>query len=1153
MKSSTSLQILLNEHITKAAYIIDEQGKIVAFNPAGENYIPEITEEGDFFELLEDDASTPLQKMFSEDAGSNEISKRIIEINAGSSVSKFEITCLRLLSNDEKLFLITIEQLKEQVRRDGNKKFIFYTSEIEGIVEDDNIKKIINEIKSSYPFTFIGKTKFQKDIDNLEASFWIKDINGKFTIVNQKYANSLGLRVSQIEGQNEKDLVPKFMLKLNKTIDTYIVETSNSVLVERENPSSMNGKNEKVEIIEFPICDIDNNVVAIVGFSKNKIEENAVKGASSKMFTDVIRKIEEVCFVIDNDDIIKAVSQVFVKKIQGYNEETLVGKRVDDIFGLSFYNNISSFKSNKGQKEAVLEKFKDLKFGKESFNVILRKIEEEKSDQQSVLVIFKSSEEKLTKDFSDKMYEAIMQNSPEAMFVYDIENLRFLQVNNAALKLYGYQREQFLSMDLTDLYAPEDIQTLLESANTGMMSGDFTGPWKHRKSDGESILVELSKTTLEYKERKAHLNVVREVSEKLEKEKELMMFKASFENSGDIIINTDMDGFITFANEKAVKVLGYPKIELETRSFLSLILDDYRAEVSTNVFHSDEKSTIVKEIELKKENGERLDATIYATPIFNYQGDLDAFNVVINVKQKETIQHVQEVVQSEAKSGVLEASFLSNVFHELLTPINVILGFVREITDSIDNPTEDQNEASDIINENQKVLIQLMDNAIEYSTLVQGTATIKPEEILFTDLIDDLKSNVKKTGEEKNVEFAYGKISSSLKFESDRQKIISLLTLFIKFAIQLTEQQKIFLSAYLFGEDKCVISLRDERGEISEGLHNGLKFVLNSDENDVRKKYGFSRFTVKLCQELVKILNIKSEALLKNGSPVEYGLVVPLNYVSPENDDLELESEKTVEEPDEKKEEVKPQPVHIEPVSIEEPSEPKEEIVASVQPTEFSGEGVQKVHIADEKKEAEEVEKVEEKVPVEEPFEKVIEKPESMPKEETKTIVQESSSINVSVNLQQPEAFHQVAVPTPASFEVVPVEEPREKKKGLELSELSCLYVEDQVDSQILFKVQMKDLKAIEFATSFEKALPLLKSKNFDFIVMDINLQGEYNGLDALRIIQKMPGYENLPIIAVTAYVLPGDREKFIAAGFKDFISKPILREKLVDVLKSIF
>ena len=104
----------------------------------------------------------------------------------------------------------------------------------------------------------------------------------------------------------------------------------------------------------------------------------------------------------------------------------------------------------------------------------------------------------------------------------------------------------------------------------------------------------------------------------------------------------------------------------------------------------------------------------------------------------------------------------------------------------------------------------------------------------------------------------------------------------------------------------------------------------------------------------------------------------------------------------------------------------------------------------------------------------------------------------------------------------------------------------------MLFSVEMKDLKEINFAAGFEQALPLLKSKRFDFIVIDINLQGDYNGLDILRIIRTMPGYEDIPIIAVTAYLLPGDMDKFIRAGFSDFISKPVFREKLLSSLEKV-
>ena len=100
--------------------------------------------------------------------------------------------------------------------------------------------------------------------------------------------------------------------------------------------------------------------------------------------------------------------------------------------------------------------------------------------------------------------------------------------------------------------------------------------------------------------------------------------------------------------------------------------------------------------------------------------------------------------------------------------------------------------------------------------------------------------------------------------------------------------------------------------------------------------------------------------------------------------------------------------------------------------------------------------------------------------------------------------------------------------------------------------MQMSDLKEINFAVSLEQAIPLLNSKVFDFIVVDINLQGDYNGVDILKIIRTMQDYENVPVIAVTAYLFPANKELYIQAGFSDFISKPILRENLINSLEKI-
>jgi CheY-like chemotaxis protein len=167
---------------------------------------------------------------------------------------------------------------------------------------------------------------------------------------------------------------------------------------------------------------------------------------------------------------------------------------------------------------------------------------------------------------------------------------------------------------------------------------------------------------------------------------------------------------------------------------------------------------------------------------------------------------------------------------------------------------------------------------------------------------------------------------------------------------------------------------------------------------------------------------------------------------------------------------------------------------------------------------------------------------------------------NILIDSNKSQAQNTLQIPTPEIASPKKEEETipnsingYNQETGVDLSQLSCLYIEDQIDSQILFSLQMKDLADIKYAVSFEEALPLLNNNKFDFILIDINILGEYNGLDALRMIHRLPDYEKLPIIAVTSYVLPGDQDKFIAAGFNDFISKPIFREKVIASLDRIF
>jgi len=114
------------------------------------------------------------------------------------------------------------------------------------------------------------------------------------------------------------------------------------------------------------------------------------------------------------------------------------------------------------------------------------------------------------------------------------------------------------------------------------------------------------------------------------------------------------------------------------------------------------------------------------------------------------------------------------------------------------------------------------------------------------------------------------------------------------------------------------------------------------------------------------------------------------------------------------------------------------------------------------------------------------------------------------------------------------------------------LYVEDDIVSQKVIKMIVEKFYKIEFITNGEDAVELAKTKKYDLILMDINLSGKLNGLETTQIIKKIEGYEDTPIIAVTAYAMDGDKEKILNGGCTHYISKPFAANDFLSLLSEV-
>jgi CheY-like chemotaxis protein len=114
---------------------------------------------------------------------------------------------------------------------------------------------------------------------------------------------------------------------------------------------------------------------------------------------------------------------------------------------------------------------------------------------------------------------------------------------------------------------------------------------------------------------------------------------------------------------------------------------------------------------------------------------------------------------------------------------------------------------------------------------------------------------------------------------------------------------------------------------------------------------------------------------------------------------------------------------------------------------------------------------------------------------------------------------------------------------------MRILYVEDNPANLFLVKrvAKMGGHEVISYIDG-EDALANFAKDNPDLVLMDIQLAGELSGLEVVRRLRS--GGHKTPIIAVTAYAMIGDRERFLAAGCDDYLAKPLPIPRLVEMIE---
>ena len=146
---------------------------------------------------------------------------------------------------------------------------------------------------------------------------------------------------------------------------------------------------------------------------------------------------------------------------------------------------------------------------------------------------------------AEARFRLFFESIPLPVFVFDFETWRILDVNAATVQLYGYSRDELLSMTMLDLRPPEMAARYTEAIRALPSEARFVGVWQHRKKDGALVDIELTSYAFDLDGRAVRLHVLRDVTEKLSLQRALRQSEERLQIITDVTTDVIWDWDLT--------------------------------------------------------------------------------------------------------------------------------------------------------------------------------------------------------------------------------------------------------------------------------------------------------------------------------------------------------------------------------------------------------------------------------------------------------------------------------------------------------------------------------------------------------------------------------------------------------------------------------
>jgi len=398
---------------------------------------------------------------------------------------------------------------------------------------------------------------------------------------------------------------------------------------------------------------------------------------------------------------------------------------------------------------------------------------------------------------SEQRYHLLFDSNPHPVWVYDLQTLAILDVNESAVRNYGYTRREFLSLTIKDIRPPEDVPALIESATKASSEIENASVWRHRKKDGTFIDVEITSHPIVYSDKNARLVVATDITTRKKAEDALRQSEERFrllvsEVTDYAILILDPQGRIASWNAGAERIKGYQAQEIIGQHFSRFYPaeDVERGKPVNGLKVARERGRFEEESWRVRKDGSRFWANVVITALHDETGRLRGFGKVTRdiTERKQTEDLMLRAREDAERANKFKDQFLSTMSHELRTPLNAVLGFSDLLADERYGPLNDrQQRYVSHIHTGGKHLLKLISDILDLSKIEAGRMELTREDVkvaaAFTEVISALYPLA-----EKKSQALLQELEPNLCVHADAMRFKQVLTNLVGNAIKFTPE-----------------------------------------------------------------------------------------------------------------------------------------------------------------------------------------------------------------------------------------------------------------------------------------------------------------------------------------------------------------------------